>query len=68
MDLPRNRSRSPEYYRLRLNSRATFAQWSPILYPGLAWPSFSCNSHSTRSSYAYWLGYEFFVHVNSVLG
>ena len=27
MDLPRNRSRSSEYYRLRLNSRATFAQW-----------------------------------------
>jgi hypothetical protein len=27
MDFPRNRSRSSEYYRLRLNSRATFAQW-----------------------------------------
>jgi len=30
--------------------------FSPISYPGLAWPSFSCRITSTRSRFAYGLG------------
>jgi hypothetical protein len=31
MDLPRNRSRSPEYYHLRLNSRASCPMVSDLI-------------------------------------
>ena len=45
MDLPRNRSRSSEYYRLRLNSRATFAQWVSDLIPGSGVAFFLLSQH-----------------------
>jgi hypothetical protein len=45
MDLPRNRSRSSAYYRLRLNSRATFAQWVSDLIPGSGVALFLLSQH-----------------------
>jgi hypothetical protein len=45
MDLPRNHSRSSEYYRLWLNSRATFAQWVADLIYGSGVALFLLSQH-----------------------